>query len=303
MFKNATNHGSAGVIFMKWKRCFSSSNIRLQKNYYEILELPHLVSIKDIKVQFKKLSKKYHPDLNSHLPEEEKKANSDKFVQIVTAYDTLKDIKKKKSYDAQFKSTGNYYNKNPSASRRNQEWQNKYYGEAKYYSKSHSGMRSSYSASGLNTKRHSVRHDNGFANESTFTGEHRNYGDRHGVPHFNYDEHLLKHLKFEQRIINRQLTDEDREAILQQLKKAGDVKNLSEELITKHLMRQVHHSNNAKNGGRSSSSGTSSSGSSSQNHNPYMYHGPQDDGDGLKMTIILLGAGGSLYLLYQSLFN
>lgn len=299
-------HLRLNTIGLGMKCRFSTSGFRLQNiepNYYEVLELPHSASIREIKTQFKKLSKKYHPDLNTHLAEDDKTANSDKFVTIVNAYDTLKDMKKKKNYDLSLKSSGQLHNRNGSATRRNQEWHNKYYGEAKYYSKSNSYSRSSYSASGLNTKRHKVRHDNDFQNNSSFSGEHRNYGDKHGVPHFNYNEHLLKHLKFEQRIINRQLTDDDREAIMRQLSKSGDLKNMSEELITKHLMRQVHHTKNRANSAGLGQWGAPGSSMNMQNRNPYMYHGPQDDSEGLKITILCLGAGGSLYLIYQAFFS
>mmetsp|Transcript_2385 Transcript_2385/g.2643 ORF Transcript_2385/g.2643 Transcript_2385/m.2643 type:complete len:308 (-) Transcript_2385:105-1028(-) len=303
---NTACHVRFNAVGLGLKCRFSTSGLRLQNmqlNYYEVLELPHSASIREIKTQFKKLSKKYHPDLNTHLTDDEKKANSDRFVTIVNAYDTLKDMKKKKNYDLSLKSSGQLHNRNNSGVRRNQEWHNKYYGEAKYYSKSNAYSRSSYSASGLNTKRHRVRYDTDFENNSSFSGEHRNYGDKHGVPHFNYNEHLLKHLKFEQRIINRQLTDDDREAIMRQLSKSGDLKNMSEELITKHLMRQVHHTKNRSNSAGLGHWGNSSSSANGQNKNPYMYHGPQDDSDGLKVAFLCVGAGGSLYLLYQAFFS
>ncbi|ODV69738.1 DnaJ-domain-containing protein [Hyphopichia burtonii NRRL Y-1933] len=270
-------------------RFFSSSSSLRQPNYYELLELPGSASIKDVKMQFKKLLKKYHPDLNSHLSEDEKKVNSDKFVQIVSAYDTLKDIKKKKSYDQQLKGTSI---PNHSFSRRN-EWQNKYYGEAKYYSKS--------GPSGLNTKRHRVYHFNDQDNNSTFSGRHKNYGDRYDVPHFNYNEHLQRNLKFEQRIINRQLTDDDREKILKQLSKTGDISNVNEELVTKHLMRQIHHSYNRSNNQNTFAPQSSTLGTSAKN--PYMYHGPQsEESDGVMLrSLVFAGGVGSLFLLYSTL--
>lgn len=283
---------------------FSTSSIALNqssKSYYQILEIPNNASIKDIKNQFKKLSKKYHPDLNNHLGEEEKKANSDKFVVIVTAYDTLKDIKKKKQYDLQLKSgLGDVYAKtSQNSSSRNDEWQNKYYGEAKYYSRSGSN---SHSGSGLNAKRHRVYHHGNYDSTSAFSGKHVNYGDRFDVPHFNYNEHLLKNLKFEQRIISKRLSDDDRKAILKQLSKSGDISNLSEELITKHLMRQVHHSYNKSN--NQSSFAPQSSSAGSQAKNPYMYQGPHkgndDDNDGfLFKSFMFLGGVGSICVFYS----
>lgn len=271
-------------------------------NFYEILDVPLNALIKEIKVQFKKLSKKLHPDLNSHLNEEEKAANNDAFVDIVTAYDTLKDIKKKKQYDQMLKAGGNL--RGGSHVRRNQEWQNKYYGEAKYYSKSGSY----YSASGLNTKRHRVHNFNREHSDNLrFSGHHVNYGDRFDVEHFDYNEHLSRNLKFEQRIISKHLTDEDRASILRQLNKEGDTSRMSEELITKHLMRQIHHSYNKNN---NQSSFAPQRGTESQK-NPYMYHGPQNgryNGEEesslvLFPTCMMLGGAGTMWLLYSAIWG
>lgn len=269
-------------------------------NFYEILDVPLNALIKDIKVQFKKLSKKLHPDLNSHLDENAKVANNDTFVQIVTAYDTLKDIKKKKQYDQMLKSGGNL--RGGSHVRKNQEWHNKYYGEAKYYSKSGSY----YSASGLNTKRHRVHNFNREHSDNLrFSGHHVNYGDRFDVEHFDYNEHLNRNLKFEQRIISKHLTDEDRASILRQLNKEGDTSKISEELITKHLMRQMHHSYNKNNNQNS----FAPQGGSGGQKNPYMYHGPQNgryNGEEeeslvLLRTFMVLGGAGTMWLLYSTL--
>ncbi|CCE83501.1 Piso0_004077 [Millerozyma farinosa CBS 7064] len=281
-------------------RQLSSSSMLKDKNYYQIMGLPQSASVKEVKMQFKKLSKKYHPDMNQDLDEDEKQKNSEKFVEIVTAYDTLKDIKKKRSYDQDMRrgggggGSGGFNNMAATGPRRGEEWQNKYYGEAKYYSKSGSSGRSSYTASGLNTKRHRVHRHNGMENQSSFSGEHRNYGDRHSVPHFNYDEHLHKHLKFEQRIISKKLSDSDREAIMAQLKSSNG-KNISEELITKHLMRQASQLRKSMPASRPSAS--SSYGATS--HNPHMYQSPQQDDNGLKITFAVIGASSSLYLLYH----
>lgn len=277
-------------------RLFSYSGVRsTSKNYYELLELPTYASIKDIKRQFKSLSKKFHPDLNTHLSEADKESNNEKFVNIVSAYDTLKDIKKKKQYDRSLKdNTGHLasnYNSAPSS-----QWHNEYYGEAKYYSKSGS----KYTASGYNYTRHRVHNFGDHGNNSTFSGRHKNYGDRYDVPHFNYDEHLSKHLKFEQRIINKQLSDEDRQAIIKQLSKTGDTSNISEELITKHLMRQIHHSYNKTNNQNSFAPQATNLGTNTKN--PYMYHGPHDEGDGMMFrSLMFLGGLGSICLLYNAL--
>ncbi|CAL1212468.1 unnamed protein product [Candida parapsilosis] len=146
----------------------SPSSPFANQNYYQLLELPTNATIKEIKLQFKKLSKKYHPDLNQHLDDEAKQSNNAKYVAMVNAYDTLKDVKKKRAYDqssspSSFGGAGTF-----SASNRRSNEYNKYYGEAKYYSRS---GKSTYSASGLNSKRHKVKyHHSGStdANQSQF---------------------------------------------------------------------------------------------------------------------------------------
>lgn len=273
---------------------------------YDILELSPSASIKEVKKQFKVLSKKYHPDLNNHLEEEEKKLNSEKFVLIVSAYDTLKDAKKKQQYDIEMRSSGGSGTIIHSNTRRNQEWHNKYYGEAKYYSRANSGSNSSsssYSSSGLNNKRNRVYfNDDNYSgtNNSTFSGRHINYGDRFDVPHFNYQEHLTKHLKFEQRLLNKNLSESDRKKIIEQLGKEGEI---DEELLTKHLMRQAKRKEEELKNPYSTTSNTNNNkGTYSNPNSAYMYQAPQDSGDGMAFkAFAFLGAGSSLYYLWTLL--
>lgn len=66
-------------------------------NYYEILGVPKDADTATIKKAFKKLSLKYHPDKNRQNTEKTK----EKFTEIINAYETLKDPKKRKKYDLQ----------------------------------------------------------------------------------------------------------------------------------------------------------------------------------------------------------
>ena len=54
--------------------------------YNEILNLPQNATEDEIKKQYKKLAKKYHPDRNIHLSEDEQKINEEKFKKITEAY-------------------------------------------------------------------------------------------------------------------------------------------------------------------------------------------------------------------------
>src|SRR5207248_2923942 len=63
-------------------------------DYYELLGVPREASVKDIRAAFRKLARKYHPDLNPG-----DKAAEEKFKQIQEAYDVLSDSKKRQMYD------------------------------------------------------------------------------------------------------------------------------------------------------------------------------------------------------------
>ncbi len=65
-----------------------------KQDYYELLGVPRKASVKDIRTAFRKLARKYHPDLNPG-----DKAAEEKFKQIQEAYDVLSDSKKRQMYD------------------------------------------------------------------------------------------------------------------------------------------------------------------------------------------------------------
>lgn len=65
------------------------------KDYYEILGVDKKSSKEEISKAYKKLAKKYHPDLNPNDPKAE-----DKFKEVTEAYEVLKDDEKRKLYDS-----------------------------------------------------------------------------------------------------------------------------------------------------------------------------------------------------------
>ena len=66
----------------------------MPKDYYDILEVSRKSSPEEIKKNYRRLAKKYHPDVNKN----DKKAE-EKFKEISQAYDILGDPEKKKKYD------------------------------------------------------------------------------------------------------------------------------------------------------------------------------------------------------------
>lgn len=63
------------------------------KDYYKILGVDKKASSDDIKKQYRRLARKYHPDVSSEQNAEEK------FKEVKEAYEVLKDDEKRKAYD------------------------------------------------------------------------------------------------------------------------------------------------------------------------------------------------------------
>ncbi len=69
------------------------------KNYYDTLGVDKNASADDIKSAYRRLAKKYHPDLYATKSDAEKKAAEIKFKEIQHAYEVLSDPNKKAAFD------------------------------------------------------------------------------------------------------------------------------------------------------------------------------------------------------------
>ena len=65
-----------------------------KKDYYELLGVARKANATDIRAAFRKLARRYHPDLNPG-----DKSAEEKFKQLQEAYDVLSDSKKRQMYD------------------------------------------------------------------------------------------------------------------------------------------------------------------------------------------------------------
>src|ERR1700722_5149101 len=65
-----------------------------KQDYYELLGVSRKAAQKEIRAAYRKLARKYHPDLNPG-----DKSSEEKFKQVQEAYDILSDAKKRQMYD------------------------------------------------------------------------------------------------------------------------------------------------------------------------------------------------------------
>ena len=66
----------------------------MSRDYYDVLGIPRSASDKDIKAAFRRLARKYHPDVNPG-----DKTTETKFKEINEAYEVLSDTEKRRLYD------------------------------------------------------------------------------------------------------------------------------------------------------------------------------------------------------------
>ena len=65
-----------------------------KRDYYEVLGVSKDASLKDIKLAYRRLARKHHPDLNKNDPKAK-----DRFIELQEAYEVLGDENKRSNYD------------------------------------------------------------------------------------------------------------------------------------------------------------------------------------------------------------
>lgn len=68
-------------------------------DYYQVLGLSRGASTEEIQKAYRKLARKYHPDLHEDAEPKEKKRAKEQFQKVQQAYDVLSDADKRKKYD------------------------------------------------------------------------------------------------------------------------------------------------------------------------------------------------------------
>ena len=71
----------------------------MAEDYYELLKVSRTASADEIQKAYRKLARKYHPDLHADKSDREKEQAKQKFQQIQQAYDVLNDPQKREMYD------------------------------------------------------------------------------------------------------------------------------------------------------------------------------------------------------------
>ena len=71
----------------------------LPETHYNTLELPRYATSEQIKKNYRKKAKIYHPDRNIDKSEKEKKRHEEMFYKISKAYETLSDPDQKNAYN------------------------------------------------------------------------------------------------------------------------------------------------------------------------------------------------------------
>ena len=72
-------------------------------DYYELLQVAPTVSTEEIRKAFRRLAKQYHPDLQQHKSEADRREAQRRFVQLTQAYETLSHSAKRQAYDLQWR--------------------------------------------------------------------------------------------------------------------------------------------------------------------------------------------------------
>lgn len=81
----------------------------LEKDYYNILDLPATATPEQIKDQYRKLAKKYHPDVRVSDKSVEHQPNADLFRDVVEAYQVLSVRESRANYDISYRKNPELY--------------------------------------------------------------------------------------------------------------------------------------------------------------------------------------------------
>ena len=66
----------------------------MAKDFYQVLGVPRDAADKDIRAAYRKLARKYHPDVNPN-----DRAAEERFKEVTSAYEVLSDADKRRKYD------------------------------------------------------------------------------------------------------------------------------------------------------------------------------------------------------------
>jgi len=135
-----------------------------QHDYYKVMGLERGATEKEIKMAYRRLARKYHPDLNKESDAEEK------FKELGEAYDVLKDPEKRKLYDTYGTASGPGPQVDPSQQHYSHAWTN--------------AAHDFHGAEGFDAD----LFESLFGGGRGFHQPHRGGADRHGTIHISLEE-------------------------------------------------------------------------------------------------------------------
>ncbi|KAK9474092.1 DnaJ domain-containing protein, partial [Dipodascopsis tothii] len=174
--------------------------------HYETLNVPRTATHQEIRAQFYKLSKKYHPDVVSSVS-----ASRAKFEEISQAYSILGNAGSRKEYDVQLNITINSTSSQANTA---------YYASTAPTGSGWGGRRSARMRTGpVRSETYNPEYRQSQAERSyeprtadPSAGFHRT-GDNNDVPHFDFEAHrrqMEKHLKYRERLDHERRMEKQR---------------------------------------------------------------------------------------------
>merc|ERR1712087_235942 len=83
-----------------WQKRREECNRQLAASHYDVMEVPRLSSIEEVKRSYRDLARRWHPDKHQHKAKDHQERAGRRFTRIREAYEVLSEEVSKRQYDA-----------------------------------------------------------------------------------------------------------------------------------------------------------------------------------------------------------